>query len=182
MNPAGQPSGLAQRGSQAIAGLAERAQRLAFGLLVAAATVCGAVLLLGVAATSGAVRTLWLIVGGVSAAVAVGAAYWSYRSLGLVIARAAGIRRSLGELASQVSDGDLVDVLSGAGDEGLGVIRRARLIGRLRSAVGSAAGEFQDLSLAVAALARFPAAAALAGGSIVVFGLLGLLFLTVVIV
>lgn len=179
---AGQSSGFAQRGSDTIARLAQRAQRIVLGLLVAVVAVCGPAWLLGVAATSGFARTLWAFVGGLGAAVAVGAAFWSYRSLGLVLERAASIRRSLGDLARQVSETDLADLVDTAGDEGLGVVRRAQMVGRLRSAVTSTAGEFQDLSLALAALARFPVAALLAGGSIVVFGALGLVFLVVLVV
>lgn len=180
-NDAGRDAGPAQRGSAAIAGLADRARRITLGVLVVAAVVCGSSWLAGVAATSGVVRMLWVIAGGLGVAIAVGAAFWSFRSLGLVIDRAAAIRQSLGALADQVSDTDLADLVSRADDEQLGVIRRARLVGRLRSAVSSTAGEFQDLSLALAALARFPAATVLASTLIVAFGALGFLFVLVLV-
>lgn len=182
MDPAGETDGLARKGAQTIGRLAQTARRLAGGLLVGAASVCGSAWLLGVVATSGALRTLWAVAGGLLAAVAVGAAFWSYWSLGLVIERASAIRRSFGDLVSQVSETDLAHLVSRADDEGLGLIRRARLVGRLRSAVTSTAGDFQELSLALAALARFPATALLAVGSILVFGVFGFVFLVVIMV
>jgi hypothetical protein len=169
--------------------IADKAVAFATKLLLVAAVVCIGGFLLGVAALSGGIETVWIVLGIVFGSVAVGGAllaWWRVRS----------VRRHAPELADEVRtlirdghdgtrtvidsfvvDTDVDPDRERTGAPGGSAIVMSRQMYGFKSIVGSGLDHSARLAGAVKALTSFPG---LVLGAILislVFGFLGLIFL-----
>lgn len=178
---------LVQRAVGGITTIARKAVRFSTKLLLATVVICVGGFLLGLAALDGGVRTVWIILGIVFAAIAIG---------GALIARwrVGSVRRHVPELANEVRslisegkestrtvietftvdadhDGD-ADGLSG----GSAIVLTKQMYG-FKGMIGSGLESSARLTAAVTALTSFPGLVLAAVGISLVFGFLSLIFL-----
>jgi hypothetical protein len=173
---------LARRAVDAVMLLARRGAMLALYVAIVTTLVVGAGFALGVAAMSGDVQSAWILIGGVLAVIAIGApllAGW----------RLLSVRRQAGDLVGEVrtllsNDAqaervviETVDV----GEDGTGgatpaVVGQTVQFSRLR-AIALNTENLRSLPGALRAVTTFPALLAIALVLMVVFGVLGFLFL-----
>lgn len=174
------PQQLAERAVESVLGLTRRANALAGGVLmfVTFAVVVG--FALGLAALSGGIRTVWIVVGGFFALVGIGSVVRSMWRLRQVRATADGL---VGEVRSLIS-GDrrnqqvVVETVERT-DEGVdvSVVQLSRDFSGMQSMVGGSPQSVPRVASAVRAVTTFPLFMALATLIGVVFLFLGLLFL-----
>ncbi len=173
------PAELAQRAVDAVLRMVRRANALAGGVLVIAVFVCVGSFLLGLAALSDGIRSVWIVVGGFFVIVGVG-------SIVLAMARLFGIRRHATRLVEEVAAlirGDrrneqvvieTIEVSEAASEESALVASRGFFT--MQQSV-TAAGQFTALTAALRAITTFPALILLSALVMLVFAGLGLLFL-----
>ncbi len=179
---------LVQRTVDTVTMIAGKAARFSTKLLIGAAIVCVGGFLLGVAALSGGIQTVWIVLGIVFGSIAIGGAF-------LARWRVGSIKRHLPELANEVrslisegkdstrtvietfavdTDGDGTrDVLE---DSGSAIVLSRQMYG-FKGIVGSGLESSARLTAAVTAITSFPG---LVLGAILismVFGFLGFIFL-----
>jgi hypothetical protein len=179
---------LVQRTVDAVTVIAKKATRFATKLLLGAAIVCVGGFLLGVAALSGGIQQVWIVLGIVFGSIAIGGAL-------LARWRVGSVKRHVPELANEVrslitdgkdstrsvietfavdADGDGTrDVFE---DGGSAIVLSRQMYG-LKNLAGSGLESSARLTAAVTAITSFPA---LVLGAILismVFGFLGLIFL-----
>jgi len=152
---------LEELGGQAhslVVGLAGKARGISFLLFVVVAVTAAVGYLLGVIATSGGWRLIWILVGGWFAVVGVGAGFRSWRGLNSVLDQAGELKSSfVGLLGS--ADGIVGDKIRGEDVEGMSLLKRAKLTRSLRKSATSALGQYRDVAGAMAAVGSFPAMA-----------------------
>ena len=182
---------LVRRTVATVTTIADRATAFATRLVVVAAVVCVGGFLLGVAALSGGIETVWIVLGIVFGSIAVGGAL-------LARWRVGSVRRHVPELADEVRtlvregrdgpraviDTFVVDADDQVDPDG---VRRARAGGSaivmsrqmhgFRSLAGSGLEHSARLTAAVTALTSFPLLALATIAISMVFGFLGLIFL-----
>jgi hypothetical protein len=167
--------------------IADRAAAFSTRLFLMAVLICGGGFLLGVAALDGGIRQVWIVLGLVFGAIAVGGAF-------LARWRVGSVRRHVPELADEVrtliSEGKdttrtVIDTFvvdaDGDGDRdgfagGSAIVMSRQMYG-FKDMVGSGLESSARLTAAVTALTSFPA---LVLGTIaisLVFGFLGVIFL-----
>ncbi len=165
--------------------IASLAGRFATRVLLAVTIICAGGFLLGIAALSGGIETVWIVLGFVFGAIAVGSAF-------LARWRVGSVRRHVPELADEVrtlissgaetgrtvvetfvvdADGD-PDGLSGSS-----AIVLSRQMHGFRNVVGSSAASTARLTAATTALTSFPLLVFAAIAIASVFSFLGLVFL-----
>jgi hypothetical protein len=169
--------------------IADRAAAFATKLFLGAAIVCVGGFLLGVAALSGGIEKVWIVLGIVFGTIAVGGAL-------LARWRVGSVRRHVPELAAEVRtliaegkdttrtviDSFVVDA-DGDGDGGRdgfsggSAIVMSRQMYGFRNVVGSGLESSARLSAAVTALTSFPGLVLGAIAISLVFGFLGVIFL-----
>jgi hypothetical protein len=161
--------------------IADRVTRLSGKLLMGVAVVSIGSFLLGLAALDGGIRNVWILLGGIFAVIAVGAALIGRWRIG-------GIRRSVPAIASEVrsllSEGrrDAVEVIeqfnTGPADGGRdSVLIVSRSVTGLRGMATHGLAGSQHLAKAVTAITSFPALALAAVMISIVFALLIPIFL-----
>ncbi len=161
--------------------IAARVTRFATTLAIGTAVVAGGSFLLGLAALSGGARTVWIVLGIVFGALALGAALVARWRIGRVKrnvpALAGEVRTLLSEgkqstmtIIDQFQDGDAAS----AGGSAIVLSRRAY---GLRGVVSHGLAGSARLTETVAAITSFPGLALAAIGITVVFALLAPIFL-----
>lgn len=187
---------LVRRTVATVTSIADRATAFATKLFVVAAVVCIGGFLLGVAALSGGIETVWIVLGIVFGSIAVGGAL-------LARWRVGSVRRHVPELADEVrtliregrdgtrtvidsfvvdadvdADADVgVDPDRGRHRTGGSAIVMSRQMYGFKNVVGSGLEHTARLAAAVTALTSFPVLALVTIAISLVFGFLGLIFL-----
>ena len=182
---------LVRRTVATVTTIAERATAFATRLTVVAAVVCFGSFLLGVAALSGGIETVWIVLGIVFGSIAVGSAL-------LARWRVGSVRRHVPQLADEVramirdgregsrtvidtfavdADDDVDPVAVPRGRTGGSAIVMSRQMHGFRNLAGSGLEHSTRLAAAVTALTSFPLIALATIAISLVFGFLGLVFL-----
>ena len=181
---------LVRRTVDAVTVIAGKATRFATKLLLGAVIVCVGGFLLGVAALSGGIQQVWIVLGIVFGSIAIGGAL-------LARWRVGSVKRHVPELANEVrsliSDGKdstrtVIETFAvdadGDGDgtrdvfeDGGSAIVLSRQMYGFKNLAGSGLESSARLSAAVTAITSFPALVLGAVLISMVFGLLGMIFL-----
>ncbi len=179
---------LVQRTVDTVTMIAGKAARFSSKLLLGATIVCVAGFLLGVAALSGGVQKVWIVLGIVFGSIAVGGAL-------LARWRVGSVKRHVPELAAEVrtliSDGrdstrTVIETFAVDADgdgtrdvfeDGSSAIVLSRQMYGFKSLVGSGLESSARLTAAVTAITSFPALVLAAILISMVFGFLGFIFL-----
>lgn len=169
---------LAQRAVDSLLTLVDRGTRLAFGALMIVAIVCVGGFALGVAALSGDIETVWIVLGGFAAFVAIGAvvlAMFRLRAITrLGTALVAEVERLItGDPRSERVVIDTVEASDEVQDQS--AIVMSRQFFTMNNTVG-AAGQFGALAIALKSVTTFPFLILLAVVISVGFTGLGFLF------
>jgi hypothetical protein len=186
MEAAGDIDRLVQRAVAGITGIANRAAGFATRLLLGTLVVCVGGFLLGVAALSGGIQSVWIVLGTVFGAIAIGSALVARWRVG-------SVRRHVPELANEIRtmvtegkagtrtviDTFIVDDEMGddrAGDDGSAIVMSRQMYG-FRNSVGSGLESSTRLAAAVQALTSFPLLVLGAVMISLVFAFMGVIFL-----
>jgi hypothetical protein len=174
---------VAQRVTATVTMIASKAVRFARKLLVGVAIVSIGSFLLGIAAFDGTARSVWIVIGGVFAAIAIGGPLLAMWRIGLVT-------RHVPELADEVrtlitqgpgTSRTVINTFDADDPERPANTRSAitltREVGGLRGLVGSGLDGSARLTAAVTALTTFPATVLSAIAITVVFAFLAVIFL-----
>ena len=166
---------LARRAVESVMHLVRRANALAGGVLMFAVVASVGGFLLGLAALSGGIRTVWIALGGFFMVVAIGA-------VAIAMLRLRSVRKSADTLVTEVREligGDranqrvVIDTVESThGNQDDGVVQLSREFFSIRGAIGNRVGQFRELASAVTAVTTFPGLVALA--TLVSFVFLGL--------
>lgn len=171
---------LARRAVDAVLLLVRRGVALAGGVMIVSIVCCVGGFLLGLAALSGGIRTVWIVIGGFFLLVGVGA-------IVTAMLRLLAVRRTAGALVAEVRGllaGDrrnerivveTIETTEGAQHEGVTVL--SRQFAGMQSAIGDRRAQFKEMAAALRAITTFPALVALSTLVSFVFGGLALLFL-----
>ncbi len=174
---------LVRRAVSTVTTIASRAAAFATKLLLWVVVVCVGGFLLGVAALSGGIETVWIVLGIAFGSVAIGGAFVARWRVG-------SVRRHVPELADEVralvSEGKdtsrtvvetfVVDADGDESDTGSAIVLSRQMYG-FRNAVGSGLESSARLTAAVTALTTFPGLVLAAILISCVFAFLGFIFL-----
>ncbi len=171
---------LAERAVDTFLHLVRRGMALAGGVLIIAAFCCVGGFLLGYAALSDGVRTLWVVLGGFFMIVGIGAvivAMW----------RLSRIRRAADSLVDEVTrwiTGDqqaervVIETIETSEEvDGENAVVLSRQFFDMQSSIGPRRAQFTEITTALRSITSFPALIAVATLVSFVFAGLGLLFL-----
>lgn len=177
---------IVRRAVDSITMIAGKAARFSTRILVVTTVICVGGFLLGVAALSGGIESVWIVLGTVFGALAIGGALVARWRVGAV-------RRHVPELVAEVrtlmtegrdSTRTVIETFAvdpdGDGAEGVGrgsAIVLSRQMYGFRGAVGSGLEHTARLGAAVTALTTFPALVLMAIAISTVFAFLGFVFL-----
>lgn len=156
---------LARRAVDSVLHLVRRANALAGGVLIFVVLFAVGGFLLGLSALSGGIRTVWIVLGGFFAVVAIGSVVVAMLRLRSVKTSANTLVtevRSLvgGDGASKRTVSDTVDSTENRSDDG--IVDLSREFMSMRGAIGDRAGQFASLTSAVTAVTSFPGLMAIA--------------------
>ena len=179
---------IVHRAVDTIAMIAERAAAFSTRILVGTIVVCVGGFLLGVAALSGGIQTVWIVLGIVFGVLAIGGALTARWRVGAVRRHAPELVGELRTLMAEGRDSTRTVIESFAVDpdsEGDGepvaaggsAIVLTRQMSGFSSAIGSGLEHATRLSAAMTALTTFPALVLMAVAISLVFGFLGFIFL-----
>ncbi len=183
MDPASELEQLAQRVAATVTMIASKAVRFVRKLLVGVTVVCIGSFLLGIAAFHGTARSVWIVVGAVFAAIAIGGPLLAMWRIGLVSRHAPEL---VDEVRTLVTEGPgvrstVIDTFDAEDPERPADTRSAitltREVAGLRGLIGSGVNGSARLTAAVTALTRFPATVLSAIAITVVFAFLAVIFL-----
>ncbi len=171
---------LAERAVDTVLSLVRRGLALGGGVLIIATFCCGGGFLLGLAALSGGVRTVWVVLGGFFLVVGVGSvivAMWRLRSVGK------GTRALVDEVRALIAGDrrtekvviETIETSEESKDEG--VVALSRQFFELRDTIGDRHDQFRAVASALHAVTTFPALVALSTVVSFAFAGIGLLFL-----
>lgn len=146
---------LARRATNTVMRLVDRGNRLAFGMLVIALVLCGGGFLLGLAALSDGIESVWIVLGGFFAVIGIGAPI-------LALVRLWAVRRReddlVGELrslisADEASERTVIETIevSEAGQE-QGVVVLSRDFNAMRDNLGPRMQRYPALDASLSAL------------------------------
>ena len=171
---------LAQRAVDTVLSLVRRGIALAGGVLIIAAFCCIAGFLLGLAALSGGIRSVWIVLGGFFLIVGIGSvivAIWRLRSVRRGAHALVGEVRKLiaGDRQTERVVIETIETSEQAKNDGVVVLSRGFF--GMQDTIGDRQDQFQEISKALRAITTFPALIALATVVSFVFAGLGLLFL-----
>jgi hypothetical protein len=171
---------LAQRAVDSFLTLVRRGSRLAVGTLAIVVVVCLGGLALGLLALDGGVRTAWLLLGGIGAAVAIGAVVLALFRLWAISSMSVALVTDLqtliaGDPGSERMVIETVEASDGVQDASAVVMSRQFFT--MNDSVAGRAGQLVALSLALKSITTFPFLMLLATTITIGFGLLSLLFL-----
>lgn len=176
---------LVRRAVDSITRIARKAARFATLLLLATVVVCVGGLLLGVAALSDGIETVWIVLGTVFGTIAVGSAATARWRVGSVRRHAPELAREVRTIVTDGSDSSrtvietfAVDDPAGTGEPGRGsAIVMSRQMHGFRGAVGSGLDGSVRLAAAIRALTTFPLLVLTAVAISMVFAFFGAIFL-----
>jgi hypothetical protein len=176
---------LVQRAVRTVTMIAGKAARFSGRILVVVTLVCVAGFLLGIAALSGGIETVWIVLGIVFGATAIGSAFRARWRVGSVRRHAPELADELRGLLSQERDSTRTVVetfvvesdgeADGAGDSSAIVL--SRQVGGFRNAMGPGLATSPRMSEAVTAITSFPFLLLAAVLISAVFAFLGVIFL-----
>lgn len=165
---------LATRTVDSLLTLVHRGTRLAFGTLVIVAVVCVGSFALGIAALSDGIETVWIVVGGFAAFVAIGAVaiaigrLWAIGRLGSALV--SDVERLIaGDPRSERMVIETVEASDGVQDQSAVVMSRQFFT--MSNTVGTA-GQFGALAIALKSVTTFPLLMLLA--TVITIGMAGL--------
>jgi hypothetical protein len=172
---------MVERTIRTLTAIAHRVTRYATALLAAVAAIAIGSFLLGLAALSDGIRTVWIVLGIVFAAIAIGAAVTARWRLGRIRKHVPAIA---GEVRALIADGKgqtqlIIQEFQDGDDDSAAesaIVVSRRLYG-LRGVVGHGTEGAARLTDAVTAITSFPGLALVAVGITIVFGFLGFIFL-----
>ena len=173
---------LARRAVDAVALVARRGMMLALGVALVTALVVGVGFALGVAATSGNVEQAWLVIGGALAIIAVGAPLLASWRLWTVRRHARDLVAEVRTLLTQNAAAErvVIETFDVGGDATGGatpaVVGQTVQFSRLRS-IALSTENLRSLPRALRTVTTFPLLLLVAVVLMVVFGVLGFLFL-----
>lgn len=174
---------LVQRAVAGITSLARRASGFATRLLLGTLIVCGGGFLLGVAALSGGVETVWIVLGIVFGTIAVGSAAVARWRLGSVRRHAPQLADEVRAMLTEGRAGSrtVIDTFAvgddGSTADGGSPIVLSRQLHGFRDASGGVLDRSTRLGAAVTALTTFPLLIVAASLISLVFAFLGFVFL-----
>lgn len=156
---------LARRAVDTVLHLVRRANALAGGVLIFVTLFGIGGFLLGLAALSGGIRTVWIVVGGFFAVVAIGSVLVAMLRLRTVRTGADNLVievRALvgGDHDSKRTVTDTVHSAEGKSDDG--IVDLSREFFSMRGAIGDRVGQFRALASAMTAVTSFPGLMAIA--------------------
>ncbi|MEO6652304.1 MAG: hypothetical protein ABIP17_06580 [Ilumatobacteraceae bacterium] len=174
---------LAQRVTATVSMIASKATRFARRLLGAVAVVCIGSFLLGIAAFDGGARSVWIVLGGVFAAIAIGGPLLAMWRIGMVTRHAPElvaevrtlIERGQGTSRTVIDTFDADDPDRPA--DGRSAITLTREMAGLRGLAGAGLEGSARLTAAITALTGFPITVLTAIAISLVFAFLGVIFL-----
>ena len=171
---------LAQRAVDAVLKLVRRGTALAGGVLILATIFGVGGFLLGLAALSGGIRTVWIVLGGFFALVSIG-------SVIIAILRLRSVKKGTDTLVSEVrtliggnkqSERTVIETVQSADDsDDDGVVAVSKQFFSMKNEIGDRVDQFKSLTLALTAITSFPGLIALATVITFVFGGLSVIFL-----
>lgn len=171
---------LARRAVDSVLTLVRKGTALAGVVLILAVVFGVGGFLLGLAALSGGIETVWTVLGGFFAIVAIG-------SVATAMLRLRAVRRAADDLVDEVRtliSGDrqsertvIETVESSDGAQHDGVVVMSRQFASMRSVVGDRVGQFRQLASALSAVTSFPGLVALSVLVTFVFVGLSVIFL-----
>lgn len=166
---------LAARAVDTFLTLVRRGTRLAVGTFVIVVVICVGGFLLGLAALDGGVRTAWILLGGIGAAVALGSVAVAWFRLWVIsrlsVALAQDIRTMISnDPASERVVIETVESTDGVQDQSAVVMSRQFFA--MNASVAGSAGQFTALAVALKGVTSFPLLMLLA--SAITFGFAGL--------
>lgn len=170
---------IVQRTVDSIVLIARKATKFAGLVLVVAVVVCVGGFLLGVAALSGGVQSVWIVLATAFGAIAIGSAFVATWRVGSVRRNVPALTREIRALASEGTDAGrtVVDTFV-VGDVAAGsAIELSRRMNTFRGTVGHGWASTQHLAAATVALASFPWLILSAIAISLVFAGLGFIFL-----
>lgn len=174
---------LAQRVAATVTTIAAKAVGFARKLLVIVAVVCIGSFLLGIAAFDGTARSVWIVLGAVFAALAIGGPLFAMWRIRLVTRH---VPELVDEVRTLITQGPgtgrtIIDTFDaddpGRPADNRSAITLTREVAGLRGLVGSGLDGSARLAAAVIALTRFPATVLSAIAISLVFAFLGVIFL-----
>lgn len=177
---------IVRRAVDTITMIAGKAAAFATRILVLATVVCVAGFVLGVAALSDGIETVWIVLGTVFGSLAIGSAAVARWRVGAVRRHVPQLVEEIRTIVAEGRDSSRTVVESfavdpdGDGAPGAGggsAIVLSRQMYGLRGAVGSGLGHATRLAAAVTALTTFPVLALLATAISMVFAFCGFVFL-----
>lgn len=166
---------LAQRAVDSFLTLVRRGTRLAAGTLAIVVVICVGGLLLGVAALSGGMRTAWILLGGIGAAVAIGCVVLAMFRLWAITTLSVALVNDIQALISSDPGAERVvieTVESSDGVQDQSAVVMSRQFFAMNESVGGRAGQFVALSIALKSVTSFPLLILLA--TAITFGFAGL--------
>ncbi len=171
---------LAQRTVDSFMTLVRRGTALAGGTLAIVLVVCVGSFALGVAALSDGIQTVWIVLGGLSALVAIGAVVVAIWRLLLIRTLSVSLVKELHELISSDPKSErvvieTVESSDGVQDESAMVMSRQFF--SMQQSVGPRAAKFVALGTALRSITTFPLLMLLATVITIGFAGLGLIFL-----
>ncbi len=171
---------LAQRAVDSFLTLVHRGTRLAAGTLAIVVLICVGGLLLGIAALSGGVRTAWILLGGIGAVVAIGSVVLAMFRLWAITSLSVALVSDIQALISSDpgSERVVIETIESSDDvQDQSAVVMSRQFFAMSDSVGTRAGQFVALSLALKSVTSFPLLILLATAITVGFARLSVLFL-----
>jgi hypothetical protein len=171
---------LAQRVVAAFMTLVRRGTALAGGTLLIVTLVCLGGFLLGIAALSDGIRTVWIVFGGAAAIIGIGAVVLAIVRLLAIRASAAGLVREIRSLVAgdPQSERVVIDTLESSDDvQDRSAVVMSQQFFSMKNNLGGRAVQFVALSAALRAVTTFPLLMFVATVITVGFAFLSLFFL-----
>lgn len=170
---------LAQRAVDSFLLLVRRGTAFAFGVLVIVTLICVAAFVTGLAALSDEMETVWIVIGGFGAFVAIGSVALAMFRL-WIVKQVAG--RLIGEVRRLISSDPQTErvvietVESSDRVQDQSAVVMSRQFFAMSDAVGDRRGDFVAVGTALRAITTFPLLILLAAGITLAYAVLGALF------
>ncbi|MEO1056549.1 MAG: hypothetical protein AAFY28_06480 [Actinomycetota bacterium] len=174
------PAALAQRAVDTVLLLVRRGTALAGGALMVVTLVCLASFALGLAALDGGVRTVWIILGGFFAIVAIGSIVVAMFRLIRLRARSNEMLLELRELISGDTRSSQVIIETIETSDGVqeqSAVVMSRTFDNMQGHIAGRSQQFRALASAMRAITTFPLLLLMSTAITIVFGGLALIFL-----
>lgn len=170
---------LVERTIGIITRIADKATKFSSVLAAAAAAICAGGFALGVAVTSGGLRSVWIVLGVTFGGIAIGAAVLARWRVGSIKNHIAELGNEMRALLSNgtATTRDVIETFSVDGEDSESVIGMSRGVLRFKSGIGHGLETSARLTSAVTALTSFPLLVLASIGITIIFGLLSLIFL-----